>query len=74
MNLLTDIIRDVATEMGIRNITEEQLITLQEDVLASIVNRVSWLKQGEVKKAEFPWIEKPREHLSIVTSKGEMAF
>lgn len=60
MNLLTDIIRDVATEMGTR-LTKEQAINLQRTILETIVIEVGLVKQVEVRCADYPWIEKSKE-------------
>lgn len=60
MNLLTDIIRDVATEMGTR-LTKEQAINLQRTILETIVIEVGLVKQVEVRRADYPWIEKSKE-------------
>lgn len=57
MNLLTDIIRDVASEMKV-TLTEKELIDTQDSVLAHIVQRVSWKKHEQIAKEGMPWLEK----------------
>jgi len=61
MNLLTDIIRDVANQMNV-TMTEKELIDTQDSVLSHIVNRVSWKKHEQIAKEGMPWLEKGAVH------------
>lgn len=57
MNLLTDIIRDVATEMRVE-LTEKELLETQDSVLSHIVNRLSWKKHEAIAREGMPWLER----------------
>lgn len=63
MNLLTDIIRDVASEMKV-TLTEEELQQTQDSVLSHIVNRLSWKKHEQIAKEGMPWLRKEPEHVA----------
>ncbi len=57
MNLLTDIIRDVAIEMNVK-LTDKELFEAQNSTLSHIVNRLSWNKHEQIAKEGMPWLEK----------------
>lgn len=59
MNLLTDIIRDVAKEYGMEP-DNDVLLQLQKEVMSLIVSQVSIQKDHIVSEMDFPWLEKKR--------------
>lgn len=61
MNLLTDIIRDVALDMNVK-LTEKELIAMQDNILSNIVNAVSWKKHEQIAKEGMPWLQKEASH------------
>lgn len=57
MNLLTDIIRDIAISYGMR-LTKDEELYLQDEVRKSIIGTVSLLKDQKVLSETFPWMER----------------
>ena len=65
MNLLTDIITDVAKEVGVV-LTEEEKLNIQKATFDQILNRVSWCKHDRIAKEGFPWLDRGEAIHAIV--------
>lgn len=60
MNLLTDIVHDVAVEMNI-HLSQYEMQAIQQVALDEIVRAVALKKQAQIKRINFPWIDKSKE-------------